>query len=47
MKMDYVKEHFNSGEAVVYSDRRLSLDDYLREHRIDDVDFIKIEWQRL
>ncbi|RZI45131.1 FkbM family methyltransferase [Candidatus Finniella inopinata] len=40
---DYVQQHFNAGQSVVYSDKYFQLDDYVQDHKIEVVDFIKID----
>jgi len=43
MRMNYVKEVFNAGAEVQFSDRHVSLDDYVQESGIHSVDFLKID----
>jgi FkbM family methyltransferase len=40
---NYIQQHFNAGQSLVYSDRYFQLDDYAQDHRIEVVDFIKID----
>lgn len=40
---NYVQEHFNAGNAVVYSEKFIELDNYLNKKNIKDIDFIKID----
>src|ERR1043166_7814452 len=39
----YQKEHFNAGQELKFSERRIALDDYCRDHKIEKVDFLKID----
>ena len=43
MSLDYIKEHFNAGEPLVYSEEHFSLDDYTSKAALADVDFIKVD----
>ncbi len=43
MRMNYVKEVFNSGAEIRLSDRLVSLDDYVQQSGIGSVDFVKID----
>lgn len=40
---NYIQKHYNTGEALVYSDQYFELDDYFRDNSIETVDFIKID----
>jgi FkbM family methyltransferase len=39
----YQQEHFNSGQALKFSERKIALDDYCRDNKIAKVDFLKID----
>lgn len=39
----YQREHFNSGQALKFADRKVALDDYVAEKKNGPVDFIKID----
>lgn len=41
--LDYVKERYNAGAEVVYSDRFLELDEFFEAAERDAVDFVKID----
>lgn len=41
--IDFVKEQFNSGQEVKFSDRRVQLDDYFPSSDYDSIDFIKVD----
>jgi len=43
MRMNYVKEVFNSGAEVRMADRLVSLDEYVQQEGIRSVDFVKID----
>ncbi len=43
MRMNAVKEIYNAGAEVRLTDRRLSLDEYVRQSEIPSVDFVKID----
>ena len=43
MRMNYVKEIFNAGAEVRLTDRHISLDDYVQQSGIRNVDFLKID----
>lgn len=43
MKMDYSRDIYNAGLPLELSDRHVSLDDYVVQHEIPFVDFIKID----
>jgi FkbM family methyltransferase len=43
MRMNYLKEVHNAGAEVLLSDRLVSLDDYVRQSGIRNVDFVKID----
>jgi hypothetical protein len=40
---DLVKENFNSGQDVVYSDKKYSMDELIRESGFENVDLLKID----
>lgn len=40
---NYIKEHFNAGQSIIYSDRFMELDGYVKENSVTDIDFIKID----
>ena len=40
---NYIKEHFNAGQSITYSERTFELDEYVKEKHITDIDFIKID----
>jgi hypothetical protein len=40
---DIVKENFNSGQNVVYSEKKYSMDELIRESGFDSVDLLKID----
>lgn len=40
---NYIKEHFNAGQSIVYSERFIELNDYVKDNNITNVDFIKID----
>jgi FkbM family methyltransferase len=42
-RRSYIKEVFNSGAEIVLTDRRIQLDDYVREAGLERVDFLKID----
>ena len=39
----YIQKHYNTGEALIYSDQYFELDDYFKDKSIQTVDFIKID----
>jgi FkbM family methyltransferase len=43
MKMDRTRDIYNAGFPVELSDRRINLDDYVEQHGIPFVDFLKID----
>jgi FkbM family methyltransferase len=43
MRMNYVKEVFNAGSEVRFTDRHVSLDAYVQQSAIASVDFLKID----
>lgn len=43
MKFNYTQEVFNAGAVVEFTDRRISLDQYVQQSRIGSVDFVKID----
>lgn len=43
LRMNYVKEVFNAGAEVRLTDRHISLDDYVLQSGIHNVDFVKID----
>lgn len=40
---NYIKEHFNAGQSIIYSEKFIELNDYVKDNNITDVDFIKID----
>jgi len=43
MRMNYVKEIFNAGSEVRFTDRHVSLDAYVQQSAITNIDFVKID----
>lgn len=43
MNLNYIETYFNSGEAVIHSDQRFTLDDYCSNANLNNVDFLKID----
>jgi FkbM family methyltransferase len=43
MRMNYIKEVFNAGSEVRLTDRHISLDEYVLQSGIRNVDFVKID----
>lgn len=42
-KYNYVQEQFNAGKRVIYSKNKITIDEYVREHPNEFIDFIKID----
>jgi hypothetical protein len=41
LKIDYVQQVFNSGQEVVYSDQRFTVDEMLAREGVSEIDFLK------
>ncbi len=42
-QVDYVRENFNAGAAVVYSDKEVTIDEFCVQQGLDSVDFMKTD----
>jgi FkbM family methyltransferase len=42
-RINYIKEQFNSGAELKYSERKLSIDEFIAETPVNTVDFIKVD----